>query len=82
MAMPYIPKTRIADQVETLSDDYYRIIGEIIFQWNCVENTLQFAAKRILGIGVKQARVAMRSPRPQELFQMIEELAQLHDRED
>jgi hypothetical protein len=33
----------------------------------------------MLGIGIKQARVAMRSPRPDELFKMIQELAVIHD---
>lgn len=77
--MAYRPKMKTADLVETLSDPYYRIIGEIIFHWNCVENALVLAAKRMLGIGIKQARVAMRSPRPDEIFKMIQELAVIND---
>jgi hypothetical protein len=75
MSRHYHPPTTTHDEVGSLSDPYYRIIGEIIFQWNCVENALKFAAKRMLGIGIKEARIAMRDPRPQEIFAMIEELA-------
>lgn len=81
MSRHYKPPTVTRDEVESLSDPYYRIIGEIIFQWNCTENALVFAAKRMLGIGIKQARIAMRSPRPDEIFRMIEELAVVHDEE-
>jgi hypothetical protein len=60
MTRHYRPPTTTHDLVESLSDPYYRIIGETIFQWNCVENALMLAAKRMLGIGIKEARIAMR----------------------
>ena len=78
MTKHYTPPTTTQSELESLDNTYYRAIGELIFQWNCVEHALRFAAKRMLGIGIKEARIAMRDPRPMEIFLMIEELALIH----
>lgn len=60
---------------------FYASIGELVFHWSRVENALVMAAKRMLDISIKEARIAMRDPRPHEILDMIEEIAIIHDEE-
>jgi hypothetical protein len=58
---------------------YAATVGRIIVSWAHVEYRLRLVAKRLLGIGQKQARIALAEFRALEMLTRIEELAELRD---
>ena len=56
---------------------YAATVGRIIVSWAQVEYRLRLVAKRLLGIGQKQARIALAEFRAEEMLTRIEELAEL-----
>jgi hypothetical protein len=56
---------------------YAATVGRIVISWALVEYRLRLVAKRLLGIGQKQARVALAQFRAVEFLTRIEELATL-----
>lgn len=72
------PQMYVGKSVKRLPPDFYSYIGRLAFEWGRVESLMVLAAKRMLGISIKAARVAMRTPRPTDVLEMIEQLAYLH----
>jgi hypothetical protein len=58
---------------------YAATVGRIIVSWAQVEYRLRLVAKRLLGIGQKQARIALAEFRAVEMLTRIEELAELRN---
>jgi hypothetical protein len=58
---------------------FYALMGELAFRWSRVETDLVLAAKRMLDLNMKEARIALRNPRPQEILEMIEEVGIIHN---
>lgn len=56
---------------------YAATVGRIIVSWAQAEYRLRLVAKRLLGIGQKQARIALAEFRAVEMLSRIEELAAL-----
>src|SRR5688572_29842922 len=62
---------------EGVPKKYAATVGRIIVNWALVEYRLRLTAKRLLGIGQKQARIALAQFRAEEMLTRIEELAAL-----
>jgi hypothetical protein len=60
--------------VQRLPDDYLLLIGEVATAWAIQEYELKALAYLMLRIGPKRGRVAVRSPRPSEIVDMVGEL--------
>jgi hypothetical protein len=68
---------RTAPQALPLPVSYYREIGRIITLWAHVEWRLRQIAYRLLEIGPKPGRIAIREPRATDYLEMIVDLMEL-----
>lgn len=62
-----------------LPNSYYPVIGRIMVEWSYLENILRDCAYMLLRVSRKQGRIAVRSPRSNEVVTMIEDLMDLHN---
>lgn len=60
--------------IRQLPDEYYPLIGKIMVDWSYLENLLRDSVYMLLHLDRKKGRIAVRSPRANEMITMIEEL--------
>lgn len=68
-------KTKSLPIAESLPDDFYRAIGEVLFDWSLLELALRRIVYAMLDLSEARGRTAVRTPRAKEMVEMIGELA-------
>ena len=71
MTFPEMGKFPVRDK---LPISYYRDIGRVIFHWARLENELKDVIYILLSIGRKEGRIAVSSPRADQIVQRIADL--------
>ncbi len=71
MTSPEMGEFRVRDE---LPITYYRDMGRVIFHWARLESELKDTIYTLLSVGRKEGRIAVRTPRADDIVQMIGDL--------